>query len=199
MVINSFFTRNGNVATGLSPLVFIWQMVGTVRTIVINGATAVETGNGFYAYDFVAYDKDLDYTVMVDAGAPMTVYGRYNIATITPTAEVVLQQSDIDQIAAGVVDGVWDADRMAHNISGSTGEALNQIKADTTSISLAIVTIDQLLRTLTKYETNRTKIDTVAKTLTVYDDDKVTPIRVFDLKDTLGNASVAEVAERNPR
>lgn len=195
MVINSFFTRNGNIATGLSPLVYIWQMVGTTKTAIVTGALATETGNGFYAYDFTAYNGSLDYTVMVDAGASMTVYGRYNIATITPNAEVTISQTNIDQIT----NGVWDADRMDHNISGSTGEALNQIKADTTSISLAIVTIDQLLRTLTKYEANRTKIDTVAKTLTVYDDDKVTPIRVFDLKDTLGNASVAEVAERNPR
>jgi len=47
-------------------------------------------------------------------------------------------------------------------------------------------------------DTNRTKIDDVAKTLTVYDDDCTTVLRVFQLLDQNGNPSTDSVCERKP-
>jgi len=196
MLINSFFARNGIAATGLTPVISIWSVAGNTRTPVVTSQSTTELGDGFYSYDFATFDSSIDYIVSVDAGPTMTTSGRYNIASITPALSkaVTVEQTVIDQI----VDGVWDAVATDYTISGTTGEMLNHIKADTTSIAVDIIGIKQLLTVLKKYENNRTKIDTTAKTLTVYDDDKVTPIQVFNLKDSAGVASVAEVAERVP-
>lgn len=196
MIINSFFARNGIAATGLTPVISVWSVVGNTRTPVVNAQPTVELGDGFYSYDFTAYDHNVDYIVMVDAGSTMTQSGRYNIASLTPSQSnmVTIEQDVIDQI----VDGMWDANATDYTIAGTTGEMLNHIKADTAAISVELIGVNQLLTALKKYENNRTKIDTAAKTLTVYDNDGVTPIQVFNLKDSTGAASVTEVAERVP-
>lgn len=196
MIINSFFAQNGIAATGLSPIISIWHVAGNAKTAVVNAQPTVELGDGFYSFDFASYDHNLDYVVSVDAGPAMTQSGRYNIASLTPTQSNMMQveQDVIDQI----VDGVWDAVATDYTIAGTTGEMLNHIKADTAAISVELIGINQLLATLKKYDNNRTKIDSTAKTLTVYDNDGVTPIQVFNLKDSAGHASVTEVAERVP-
>lgn len=74
------------------------------------------------------------------------------------------------------------------NTIGTAGHAFNNI-----NVCLDIV------QTLLKYQANRTRVDQTTKTLTVYDDDDVTPIRVFDLHNFAGAASVTEVAERMPQ
>ena len=60
-------------------------------------------------------------------------------------------------------------------------------------------TFEKTLNEILKYSANRTKIDKIAKTLTVFDDNGTTPIKVFDLKDFNGVASITEIAERAPR
>jgi hypothetical protein len=55
-----------------------------------------------------------------------------------------------------------------------------------------------LLDVIRKYSTNRTRVDATAKTLTVYDDDCTTVLRVFDLLDGAGSPSIDEVCERKP-
>lgn len=55
-----------------------------------------------------------------------------------------------------------------------------------------------VVTTIKKYDTNRTKIDENTFTLTVYDDDGVTPLTVYDLKDKNGLASFTEIFERVP-
>ena len=65
-------------------------------------------------------------------------------------------------------------------------------------MDLDINTIVGIVNTLLKYEKNRTRVDKNAFTLTVYDDDGVTPLKVFNLKDFTGAASYTEVAERMP-
>lgn len=196
MVINSFFTMNGVAATGLSPIISIWQITGNTRAGVVVDQPTVELGNGFYTFDFGAYSDQNDYTVLVDAGSSMNAFGRYNVASISPVPASV---ATIDTTTINdIVQGVWNESAVDHMIAGSTGALLNQTKADTTAILVDVVGITQLLQVLKKYERNRTKIDATAKTLTVYDNDGVTPIQVFNLKDGAGAASVAEVMERVP-
>lgn len=194
MIISSFFTQNGAPKTGLSPTVLVWQISAGINTIVVNNAAVSEVGNGFYSYNFAAYNPAYDYLISVDAGVSMTAYGRYSVSQLTPSGSVTIDSTAVTQI----VDGVWDASATAHMISGSTGETLATIKADTTAIAVSIPAMNAILQRLLKYDDNRTRIDKVAKTLTVYDDDGVTPIQVFNLKDSLGAPSVAEVAERVP-
>lgn len=72
---------------------------------------------------------------------------------------------------------VWEEDNTLHTAPNTTGALLNLIAA---------------------ILSNRTRIDTAAATLTVYDADCVTPLIIFDLKDQIGNPSVIEVCERRP-
>lgn len=195
MIINSFFTKNGAPAVGLTPTLKIWEVQNSTRTVVVDDAPMVEDTAGYYWFDFSGYLAELDYVVLVDAGADMIPFGRYSTAAISPTPNVSIEPNVVDQI----VSGVWDEPATDHTASGSFGSLLNQTKANTESTAVAITTIDGLLQTLLKFERNRTKIDINAKTLTVYDNDKVTPIRVFDLKDSTGASSITEVAERVPR
>lgn len=52
--------------------------------------------------------------------------------------------------------------------------------------------------TLLKFQANRTVLDKVAFTLTIYDNDGVTPIRVFDLRELGVGPSITEITERLP-
>ena len=71
-----------------------------------------------------------------------------------------------------------------------------------TNIDVIQFTLDNMsvvLDTVHKYHKNRTLIDENAFTLTVFDDDDVTPIKIFDLKDDAGLASITSIFERIPQ
>jgi hypothetical protein len=192
MIINSYFANSGVPALGLSPHIDVWSVVTGVGTQVIFTDPMIEVGGGFYTYQFLTYDPTIDYVFRSDGGITLSAGDRYSVgATETATVET---KSVID-----IVNGVWDQTIDAPRPAGSFGEAISQIKADTTNVVITQTSINALVGTLLKYERNRTKIDPAAKTLTVYDDNGITPLRVFDLKDHLGNASVIEVAERMPQ
>lgn len=191
MIINSFFTEAGAPKTGLSPTIRIWEVSAGAHTLVITDASMTEVGDGFYKYNFAAYDATKNYVVRADGGVVLANADRYEYGA---TEELKVDDGSV----ANISSGVWDESASSHLIAGSTGEMLSQIKADTSSIYVSVATVNALVNTLLKYEKNRTKIDTAAKTLTVFDDDCVTPLTVFNLKDSSGNASVAEVCERSP-
>lgn len=191
MIISSFFTLgSGSPALGLNPTIRIWEVNGVTATLVVNNDPMIEVGDGFYQYNFISYDATKDYVFRSDSVtlplARRYQFGATQAAVITP-----------DQVA-DIVSSVWDETASAHLLPGSTGEKLSQIKADTTNISVTITTLSALLDEIAKYDRNRTKIDPVAKTLTVYDDDCVTPLRVFNLLDQFGAPSVTDVCERRP-
>ena len=75
---------------------------------------------------------------------------------------------------------------------------INNINNNTNQLILDATQIKDLINLLLKYETNRTRIDPVNKTLTVYDDDCTTVLRVFQLLDENGNLSTNSVCERRP-
>lgn len=80
-----------------------------------------------------------------------------------------------------------------------TNSKLDDVLIDTNSIISSLSLALDIVNTILKYNSNRTRIDKNNKTLTVYDDDGVTPITVFDLKDFNGVASITEIAERSPQ
>lgn len=152
----------------------------------------IEIGDGFYTFDFSTvkgYDPDQSFLVRSDGGNTLTSSDRYQVVNISP----------IDGVTNfTVADQVWDEDRLDHTLSGSTGHALNSLVADVIQLRLDVITILDLCELILKYDKNRTKIDKLAKTLTVYDDDGTTPIRVFQLKDSNGIPSITEITERVP-
>lgn len=87
--------------------------------------------------------------------------------------------------ATEVRDAVWNALQLDYTLPGSMGYALGNANS--------------VVSTLIKYQKNRTKVDQSAKTLTIYDDDGVTAVRVFALKDFSGLPSITEIAEKVPQ
>jgi len=204
--INSLFTENGLPKTGLSPTVRIWLVEGAVQTLIVG--TPVGTGqntdgmmseifdndlppqsDGFYTFlftDTIGYDPTKKYLIRTDGSAALSDTDRY-------------QSGSIDPIEETIINGVWDEEISPDHLGvGSAGLIISQIKADTTSLFLDIGAVNDLVTLLLKYDTNRTKVDDAAKTLTVYDDDCVTILRVFSLLDQNGVPSTDSVCERKP-
>jgi hypothetical protein len=199
MIISSFFTFNAIPAVGLSPLptLLIWSVTGSGETLVVPSAAMNEVGDGFYQYLFSAYDPTQEYVFRVDGG-PTYVSdnperyqaGAIQVATIT--------SSTITNIASQV----WEEPLASHVTPSTFGYLDQQTNANTIAIAqnlyLNANSVLDLVQLLLKYDTNRTKIDPTAMTLTVYEDDCTTPLRVFKLLDTTGAPSITQVAERKP-
>lgn len=139
----------------------------------------------------------------------VSTLGDFNVVINTTTSNIV------DTVETGgstgpsaneIAAAIWDKAAIGHTSGGTFGEFINMIKAtgDLTATNIAdlrakVDAATILITTLLKYERNRTRIDQTAKTMTVYDDDGTTPIRVFDLKDFTGTGSITTVAERAPQ
>lgn len=167
--VTTFFTNNGVPATGLSPTIRIWDI--DTNMLVVTDDNMTEIGDGFYKYNYMGYDPLKDYVIRADGGASLPDAERYTVGT-----------SDLSK--EELADSIWEEPFADHNTLGTMGAK--------------ITTLESLLIILQKYESNRTRIDVSTKTLTVYDDDGITPIQIFNLYDSSGSPSVAQVAERDP-
>jgi hypothetical protein len=75
---------------------------------------------------------------------------------------------------------------------------VDAVQTDVDAIQVDITNIGTVIDELIKYQKNRTVIDPVAFTMTIFDNDGITPLHVFDLKDQNGVASVESIFERIP-
>ncbi len=73
--ITAFFTDTGVPATGLSPTIRIRELAGD--TLVITDAAMAEVGDGFYRYNFAAYDTSVDYAFRCDGTNTLPAAERY--------------------------------------------------------------------------------------------------------------------------
>jgi hypothetical protein len=213
-IVSSYYEDNTGPITGLAPTIRIWELSATGQDLVVGSpcgsgmavdgvmtevgdcGSPVTTSDGFYQFvftDVMGYDPEKTYVLRVDGGGTLITRLRYQTGSITPADSVSVET---------IVDGVWDEPRSDHLIAGSTGEALTQIRTNTLDIInnlyLDADSVLNLVKFLTKMEAGRTKIDPVAKTLTVYDEDCTTVLRVFELYDSTGTPSVVDVCERVP-
>lgn len=158
------------------------------------GAPVGGDRDGLYKYVFDTYngyDPAKSYVVRVDGGATLNAQDRYQTIQLNPETSSSLT-------TGAIVDAVYNAQAVNYLQAGSFGEKFNQIAANTSQMLLDVNDLLALMDLVLKYQTNRTKIDHLAKTLTVFDDDCVTPLRVFNLYDHNGAASITEVCERRP-
>jgi len=111
----AFFTNDGVPQGGLTPTIRIRDVDD--NSLVVTDAAASEVGDGWYKYDFVAYDAAKEYAIRFDGGAALADSDRYTSGT---------NDSFVDDI----VDGVWDEPASNHLISGSMGNASNEMNND---------------------------------------------------------------------
>lgn len=139
----------------------------------------------------------------------VSTIGNYNIRVNLTTSNLV----DTISTAGGtsvdpndIAVAVWNRLAVASTGSGTFGEFVNMIKATVDNNNTRIIDLQDRMRELKdmitvmwKFHNNKTVINPTEKTLTIYDNDGTTPLKVFDLKDYLGNSSVTQIAQRNPR
>jgi hypothetical protein len=187
-IITVQFTNSGAPQTGLTPTIDIFELSATnplINTQVVTGGATVEIGLGFYRYDFATYTPTKNYVFVFDGGVALTACDRYKYGG---------NESYVEDIAPAV----WEEPSTSHVTAGTTGLLLSQINANVSSILISEVAMTTLLNTLLKYERNRTKIDVANAQMIIYDDDCVTPLTTFNLRDFSGMPSVQEVCERIP-
>lgn len=187
-ILTTHFSLSGTPIVGLTPTIDIYaldQIVPTNNPRVVTGGTTSEIGGGWYRYQFTDYDPMQSYVFTFDGGNTLPSSERYKIGGNESYAEEI-------------VPAVWDEPAINHVQSGSTGLILQQVKADTASIVVSEATIVTLLNLSLKYQRNRTRINLGNATLTIYDDDGVTPLTVFNLLDFNGMPNVQEVCEKIP-
>jgi len=97
MWILAHFTRDGEPATGLSPIIEVRDVDTT--SVVVSGSSMLEVGGGFYKYDFSLYNPDRDYAITCDS---VTLSGteRYTYASSGEYNEVL----DSIESTVGIVD-----------------------------------------------------------------------------------------------
>jgi hypothetical protein len=178
------YSSLGVPVEGLIPTITVRELTIATSTIVATGV-ATDIGGGWYRYNFTSYDSTKSYVFTFDGGDSLSDCERY-------------QHGGNESYRDDITEGVWDEDLASHTITGSTGDTLTKIKADTASIMVTEATIVTLIDTLLKYQRNRTKIDVANAQLLIFDDDCTTILTTFNLKDFNGMPSVAEVCERVP-
>jgi len=188
-IITARFTQCGSPALGLTPTINIWELDPInplVYTQVVTNGPLTELFPGWYRYDFTTYDYAKNYIFTIDGGATLPPSERY-------------QYGGNESYEEDIAFQVWEENLLAHLTINSAGLTLSQIKADTTTIIINEVAILALLTYVRKLLSNRNRIDQVANTLILYDDDAITPLLVFDLKDFGGLPSINPIAERDPQ
>ncbi len=171
LIIAFFADSAGTPQTGLSPTIRIWNVAAGSHSLDITDDPLTEVGDGFYKYNFTGYNHTNKFAMRIDGGAILGS-SRYAISVNSSFHEDIAFSN-------------WDETASDHVIVGTVGQLQNQTSIDA--------------ETVLKFERNRTRIDKTAKTLTIFDDDGTTPIRVFDLIDSTGTPSIEEIAERKPQ
>ena len=167
-LVISFFTDNGTPATGLSPLPTI-----DIWEVTPTGAdTQVVTAASMTEVAGGFYKFNF---TGYDEKKAFAV--RSNGGTDISSIFDRFQATTNDSFEEDITCSIWGADVTLFTATSTFGGVVNLIR---------------------KIGTNRTRIDKIAKTLTLFDDNKTTPILVFDLKNAAGVSSIVEVCERDP-
>lgn len=103
MIVRAYFADNGTPKTGLSPTINIRDMD---NNLVVNGAAMTELADGFYKYDFAAYDSSKDYAVLCDGGATLVGSERYAIGGSGEAGSIADIKTQTDDLPSGVPKNV---------------------------------------------------------------------------------------------
>jgi hypothetical protein len=152
MNILAYFSNNGVPATGLIiPTIKIREV--PAGTLLVNGSSMTEVGDGFYTYNFTTYDADKDYAIVCDGTAALSDSDRYtyagnenyidDIENSNLSTQILGVSASVDDLSTlvsvlptgsslsvqEIVDGVWDEPLTGatHNVPRSAGRRLRQL------------------------------------------------------------------------
>jgi len=129
------------------------------------------------------------------------------VTAVAPSLEGLNIPTSVENATAVRTELTPELDNMDATISSratqSSVDALqttaNSIEGKVDAIIVTVGNMSAVINEIIKYSKNKSIIDINAKTLTIYDDDGTTPIRVFDLKDSAGVASITDIYQRIPQ
>ncbi len=159
ITIISFFTDNGYPKLGLSPTINIRRV--DTGSLVIEGVSMSELGDGWYKYEFDG-DEDLEYAIRCDGGTDLTNAERYTFAGSEIKSHIVEPNERLKRILGlvhenyRIIDPIYDN----HNnmISGviKTYPSAEDVENDTNPIAEYLVTAEfDPKRRLTGYKTKK--------------------------------------------
>lgn len=197
-IITDFTNFEGSCArTGFAGTIRVPDSIASSNLLFVRGYSAAPYGTHpifdlndalGVSWQFRTWAGEMEFRNLTDPSG---------IITIDMTSGNVF----IDSSCTGgtiVVRGTGD---VINNSGGTT--VIDQVspiwtEAEKNTALAALTSITDAANLLLKYQENRTVIDKLNNTLTVYDDDGVTPILTFTLLNSLGSPSTDEVAERVP-
>jgi len=122
------------------------------------------------------------------------------VNTIQPSLEGLGIPTSTENASAVRTELNTELTRIDTTISSRASQA--SVDTIETKVDTVIVTLGNMsgvLDDLIKYQGNKTLIDPNAFTLTIYEDDGITPLKVFDLQNADGIASITDIYRRIPR
>ena len=197
MILSAYFANAGVPATGLAATVRIRDL--STNALVVTDAAMTEVGDGFYKYDFVAYDSAKDYAIRADGGATLADSERYSYAGNDSYL------ADIEGSAVMAKEATVSA--IPTNPLLTTDPRLDTLAQEGTVASIPTNTVldnDPRLDLLTSISTDVTRIldfssgswAIVGTQMIFYKTDNITEIARFDLSDQNGLASNTSVFKR---
>jgi len=110
MIILAYFSENGIPKTGLSPVLYIYDL--SDDSLVIDGEAMSEVAQGGYKYDFVAFDGTKDYYIICDSvtliGSERYLYGSSSGLGDIEAILVDTNELQTDWTNAGRLDAILD-------------------------------------------------------------------------------------------
>lgn len=85
ITLTVFLTSGGAPEAGLSPTIKIKNLTDNVTDVVAGAMT--DKGDGFYSYDFAAFDSSKLYAALIDGGNTLADPERYVSMTV-PSVQV---------------------------------------------------------------------------------------------------------------
>ena len=219
---NTFLTGtlNGRVVIRDSVVSNLSGVQGVLhQTVIEDGGIQLSPTTVGTTYILNSFGSDaafIDYSVVTahdvdirDYNGSVTITNKTDNSALTMdinSGEVIL-----DSTTTGgniTIRGIYD---LENNSTGSPGVNLIQntnldtieikvdnLQVDSDAINVTLSNISLVVDDLIKYQRNKSIIDPVAFTLTIYEDDGVTPLTVFNLQDDGGVASVLSIFRRIP-
>ena len=216
-------TLSGRVTILDSTVENLLDFEGLMHEVVIeSGGIRLATGGNAISFILDSYSgvpgvatPEIDFNNTTHALAIRAYSGGIKFVNKTQTNAVSIDfisgQLIIDTTTTAgqiVVRGIY---HLENNSTGSPGIDLVQntnldtieikidnMQIDVDAIEVTVGNISLVVDDLIKYQRNKSIIDPVNFTLTIYEDDGVTPLTVFNLQDDSGVASVLSIFRRIP-